>query len=113
MGEQPLHEKGGELSTILGVQCLWIGPLYCLLGVSSFQWDVHLLLEAISSEPFLEVFLNMPNFYMSYSSGFPMPAPMLPFGMMFTVWGLLAVRHWLKLYRQDLLWERKLGYDDG
>ena len=100
-------EEGGDLSTVIGFQFLWIGILLCFFGVQTLGFDLEYTFSFLATDPhsiFTLVWQQPPNFQLI------MVFPLLSWGCTFTVLGLLSVDHWVKLYRRDLALERKMGY---
>ncbi len=110
MESYPLHEKGGDLSTILGVQLLWLGPILLWMGLPALVFQVE------------SIYLSIVN---GYLTGYPdimfdywfipltLSVTVTVLGYLFTGAGVICVSHWYKLYRLDLAWERKMGYLEG
>ncbi len=102
MGQNPCKQKGGDITTIIGIQLLWLGPLILIPELPQLLYQLHWFLVHqfyYPSDPYFEFFNSLGRAILHVGVG-----------TVLTVIGGVCLAHWIRLYRRDLAWERKMGY---
>ena len=111
MEQNPCEQKGGDISTVIGAQLLWIGPYVPFHGLLFHSHHVQRIFNRMITA-YIDPFFDIQNWFEYYLAPLGFNFALIGLGTILTVIGAVCVANWVKLYHRDLAWERKMGYSN-